>query len=111
MPKALNKKNDYFIFLSPFYCLLFRILTVTMVSIVKNKAKMMKKSIFSVLTFGFPEFRMGDKIMYDNAILIKVTKRKVNPTLSMFFSFTLIRIRIISNEQLKKKPYTTSIGK
>jgi uncharacterized membrane protein len=62
MPKALNKKNGGILIFKPIYCLLFRILAVTMVSIVKNKAKMMKKSIFSVFKFGFPECNMGDKI-------------------------------------------------
>ena len=43
------------------YCLLFNILMVTTVSIVKNKAKMIKKLIFSTFTFKLPEFKIGAK--------------------------------------------------
>ena len=58
---ALNNFFDRFLVLKPIYCLLFRILAVTMVSIVKNRAKITKKLSFSILTFGLPECSMGDK--------------------------------------------------
>lgn len=77
---------------------------VTVVSIAKNKAKMIKKLIFSYPTLEFPECNMGDKTAYEIPILMQVTKRNVYPTLSMFLDFTQMRINRISKEQMKKNP-------
>jgi hypothetical protein len=59
------------------YCLLFNILMVTMVSIVKNKAKMIKKFIFSLVLFMFPECVIGYKTAKEIIILILVNNKKV----------------------------------
>ena len=67
---------DRIVFLKAIYCLLFKIRTVTMVSIVKIKANMIKKLTFSILTFGFPECSIGDKTVKEIAILIQVTNKK-----------------------------------
>jgi hypothetical protein len=76
---------------------------VTTVSIIKNKAKITKKFIFSNPIFGFPEFRIGFKSVKDIAIFKQVINKKVFPTLSMLFSFIRIKIKIIVKEQNKKK--------
>jgi hypothetical protein len=76
---------------------------VTTVSIVKNKAKDIKKFIFSNPIFGFPEFRIGFKSINDIPIFKQVINKKVFPTLSMLLSFTRVKIKIIKSEQTKKK--------
>jgi hypothetical protein len=76
---------------------------VTTVSIIKNNAKITKKFIFSNPIFGFPEFRIGFKSTNDIPIFKQVIIKKVFPTLSMLFSFTNIKIKIIKSEQTKKK--------
>jgi hypothetical protein len=76
---------------------------VTTVSIIKNKAKIIKKFIFSNPIFGFPEFRIGFKSTNDIPIFKQVIIKKAFPTLSMLFSFTRIKIKIIKSEQIMKK--------
>ena len=76
---------------------------VTTVSIIKNKAKITKKLIFSNPKFGFPEFRIGFKSTKDIPIFKQVVNKKTFPTLSMLFCFTRIKIKIITREQTKKK--------
>jgi hypothetical protein len=76
---------------------------VTTVSIIKNKAKITKKFIFSKPIFGFPEFRIGFKSTNDIPIFKQVINKKVFPTLSMLLSFTRIKIKTIISEQTKKK--------
>jgi hypothetical protein len=76
---------------------------VTIVSIIKNKAKITKKFIFSKPIFGFPEFRIGFKSTKDIPIFKQVVNKKVFPTLSILFSFTRIKIKIIKSEQIMKK--------
>jgi hypothetical protein len=75
----------------------------TTVSIIKNKAKITKKFIFSKPMFGFPEFRIGFKSKNDIPIFKQVINKKVFPTLSILFSFTRVKIKIIKSEQIKKK--------
>jgi hypothetical protein len=76
---------------------------VTTVSIIKNKAKITKKFIFSNPTFGFPEFRIGFNSTKDIPIFKQVVNKNALPTLSMLFCFTRIKIKIIIWEQRKKK--------
>ena len=76
MSKALNKKNGKIFFLKVIYGLLFRIFTVKTVSDVRNRAKTIKKFIFSIFTFGFPLCKMGSKRRYEIPILIHVKNKK-----------------------------------
>jgi hypothetical protein len=67
--------------LTQFHCLLFNILIVTMVSIVKNIANTMKKSIRSISLNILAEDTIGFANRKAIPILRSVSKRKPLPTL------------------------------
>jgi hypothetical protein len=75
-----------------------------MVSMVKKKAKIKKKLSFSMLIFVFLESNIGDNKTKETAILAQVSSRKVLPTLSILFFLTIVSIKTITTEQVKKNP-------
>jgi hypothetical protein len=90
------------------YCLLFNILMATTVSIVKKIRKMIKKFFFSIDILVADALRMGCKKKKAIPILRIVKKRKVNPTLLIFFLLTPNKITEIKIEAKKKKQYSNS---
>ncbi len=90
------------------YCLLFNILTATTVSIAKKIRKMAKKFFFSIAICVSVEWSIGCKKKNAIPILATVKKRKVKPTLLMFFLLTAKRITEIKTEEKKKKQYNNS---
>lgn len=89
-----------------FCCLLFNILIVTTVSIVKNIANTIKKSMRSISLNLLVEETIGFAKMKAIPILRSVSNRKPFPTLFISLFLTCIKIKTMKIEQIKKKEYT-----